>query len=448
MGVEKMGDGYPKKVSAANVNGGAEGTVAINVNQDWHSLTFEEVAAHFRTDIRKGLTEDDVAERLKEYGPNELFGSSGPSILKVLIANTFNAMNGVLAVAMILSIVVRDWAEAAVLAVVILTNTGIGFAQEYRSERTMDALRHMASPTARVIRNREIEIIQSRDVVPGDIITLEEGDIVPADIRLFEAVNLETDEALLTGESIPVAKRTDPIHPNPETTMSNPDQPSAASLIPLGDRKNLAYSSTLVAKGRGMGICISTGLKTEVGKIAAAVSDGPLQHSATPAQRVKELLKRQKAVRKQFMARLIRRQKKHLDQTQGHPDNTNGDQEPQQPVAPAPPSSLVSTSTKTPLQRTLSRMMFFCLGVACILAVVVFGANKWSLSDQVLLYAIGVAVAILPEGLPAVVTVTMAVGVRNMAKQKAIVRRLAALEALGQVTNVCSDKTGTLTEGK
>ncbi|KAJ3088584.1 hypothetical protein HK102_008419 [Quaeritorhiza haematococci] len=450
-----LGGDHPMQVSHVNVPN--ENAVTINMVQDWHALTVEEVARFFHTDIQKGLLDSEAANRLKEHGPNELSGSSGPSVLQVLMANLFNAMNGVLAAALILGVVVQDWPKTVILALVIATNTLVGFYQEYRSEKTMDALRKMASPTARAIRNREIKIVQSREVVPGDLIALEEGDIVPADLRLIEAVNLETDEALLTGESIPVAKVTGPILSNPESTplpASDQSQPTnsrtAASLIPLGDRKNLVYSSTLVSKGRGIGICVATGLKTEVGKIASAVSDTTLG-SKTPAQRFRELARRQKQVGKRFMARLLRRQKRHAANNNAGADDSvrkssdDGDRQ----LVDATTSSVDSGSnSKTPLQRTLSRVMFLCVAVALVLAVIVFGANEWSVSQEVLLYAISVAVAILPEGMPAVITVTLAIAVKRIAKQKAIVRKLAALESLGQVTNVCSDKTGTLTEGK
>eukprot|EP01137_Pigoraptor_chileana_P000456 Opistho-2@36690 len=276
-------------------------------------------------------------------------------------------MNFILLIAFGVSVGVGDYAEATVVAIVIVTNTIIGFFQEYRSERTMEALRKLSSPTARILRDGELAIDLAPEIVPGDIIYLEEGDQVAADIRLLTSVNLEIDEILLTGESMPVKKS--------PTVLPNPD-------VPLGDRTNLAYKNTIVTKGRGHGVVIATGMSTEIGLIAASVS------------------------------------------------------------------SKGSGAQKTHLQRRMERLMFVLLGVACVLAFIVFATNRFSGNNQVILYALAVAIAILPEGLPAVVTVTMAVGVRKMARQKAIVRKLASLETLGEVTNICSDKTGTITVGK
>ncbi|KAI8854013.1 potassium/sodium efflux P-type ATPase [Chytridium lagenaria] len=346
---------------------------------NFHFLTSEDAVSHFHSNADKGLTTAVINERLEKYGPNELFGDAGVSVWRVLFANTFNSMNAVLVTAFIVGMAVQDWIKAAVLLLVIVTNSGIGFAQEYKSEKTMDALRKMSSPTARVLRNKDWEIIAASDVVPGDIVALEEGDVVPADIRLLVAVNLECDEALLTGEALPISKFTRPVNSN----AGHEDGP-----IPLGDRKNCVYRNTTVCKGRGVGVVFATGLRSEVGKIAILVS------------------------------------------------------------AKKAGAGSVTGLEKTPLQVSLDRMMFLCLGAAIILGVVVFAVNRFQWDIDIFLYAIAVGIAILPEGLPAVVTVSMAVGLRRMSQQKAVIRRLAALEAVGQVTNVCSDKTGTLTEGK
>ncbi|KAJ3210811.1 Na+ ATPase [Dinochytrium kinnereticum] len=343
----------------------------------FHMMTAEDSVSFYQSDADLGLTTTIINERLEKYGPNELFGDAGVSVWRVLFANTFNSMNAVLVTAFIVGMAVQDWIKAGVLLLVILTNSGIGFAQEYKSEKTMDALRKMSSPTARVLRNRDWEVINSGDVVPGDIVSLEEGDVVPADIRLITAVNLETDEALLTGEALPISKFVRPLH------ATGTDD----ALLPLGDRKNCVYRNTTVCKGRGVGVVFATGLRSEVGKIARLVSA-----------------------------------KKE--------------------------GGGVTGIAKTPLQKSLDKMMFFCLAAAILLGVVVFAVNRFRWDIDIFLYAIAVGIAILPEGLPAVVTVSMAVGLKRMSEQKAIVRRLAALEAVGQVTNICSDKTGTLTEGK
>jgi Na+-exporting ATPase len=271
----------------------------------------------------------------------------------------------------------------------MIINSAIGFYQEYKGEKTMEALKNMSSPISRVLRNHEIELIPTREVVPGDIVYLEEGDICPADMRLCQAVNLELDEALLTGESLPVSKFSEPIVDD-------------TNAIGVGDRKNMAFMNTIVTKGRGHGIVISSSLCTEIGKIAESLSDD------------------------------------------------NKDTGPPPGVNPVwwKVQGWLGWHSKTPLQVTMDKLMYALLGVAIVLGVVVFATAGFVFSESLLLYAVSVGVAILPEGLPAVVTVTMSVGVARMAKQKAIVRRLNALEALGQVTNICSDKTGTLTEGK
>jgi calcium-translocating P-type ATPase len=252
-----------------------------------------------------------------------------------------------------------------VLAVVIITNTWLGFRQEYKSEQTMEALRKLSSPTARVIRDGELSVIAAGQMVPGDIVYLEEGDQVAADLRIIESVNLAINEALLTGEPMQVRKHTDFID----------------GIVPLGDQINMAFKSTVVSFGRGRGIVVATGMETEIGKIAKQVTE------------------------------------------------TTG-------------------NSKTPLEIAMNKMMLSMLFIAIILAIIVFWVNGWRFYPQVIMYAIATAVAILPEGLPAVTTVTMSFGVSHMAKEKAIVRRLVSLEALGMVNHICSDKTGTLTEGK
>lgn len=335
----------------------------------FHLQTTAEVLKEFQVDDRTGLNEIQAEERLLKYGTNELEGNSGPSLWKVLLENTFNSMNLILFIALIVSASVLDWIKFTVLLFVIITNSGIGFIQEYKSEKTMDALRKLSSPTAYVLRDKNWIHIAAKDVVPGDLVQLKTGDVCPADIRVIESFNLEMDEAFLTGEPIPIPKMTDAL------------QTKQGEFVNVGDRINCAFMNSHVIRGRGIGVVIGTKFETEVGKIAHMISDS-------------------------------------------------------------------GSNEKTPLMKSLDRLMYGCAAIALLLGVIVFASDKFVWSTDTFLYAISVGIAILPEGLPAVITVALAIGLHGMSKQKALIRKLSALEAVGQVTNICSDKTGTLTEGK
>ncbi|KAJ2803200.1 hypothetical protein H4R20_002985 [Coemansia guatemalensis] len=326
----------------------------------------DQVLREFDVDIDTGLTTSEAERRLTVYGPNEMRGGGRPSALKLLFRQLANFMTVILIAAVAIAFAIKDWIEAGVVIAVIVFNTAVGFAQEFKAEKTMDSLRKMTSPTSRVLRSGHQIVVPTMDLVPGDIIYLESGDVVGADCRLFDIFNLETDEALLTGEALPIAKEPEPF-----------DDPE----LPLGDRINLSFSSTTVTKGRAKGIVYATGMSSEVGKIA------------------KQLMETKKA-------------------------------------------------KKTPLQRALNRMSWLLLAIAVASVLIVFGANKFNVDNEVLLYAIGLAIATIPEGLIAVVTLTMSLGVNALAKNRALVRKLVALESLGSVTNICSDKTGTLTQSK
>lgn len=286
------------------------------------------------------------------------------------------------------------------------------------SEKTMDSLRSLSSPTATVLRDGNITAVASITVVPGDIVELKTGDVTPADIRLFDAMNFETDEALLTGESLPV-------HKNPEIYLQ--------SELGVGDRINMAFSSTTVTKGRARGIVIGTGMSTEIGSIAGALA-GKTKHPSRSMSR-----------------------KKHGSF---------------QPVKGASLKTwdgigkLLGLTVGTPLQKKLSKLAYMLLGCAVLLAIIVFAVNKFHINHEVIIYAISlgvlppsglkhcnvlnkdIGISIIPESLIAVLTITMAIGMKHMSAKKVIVRKLDALEALGGVTNICSDKTGTLTQGK
>ncbi|OZJ04612.1 hypothetical protein BZG36_02032 [Bifiguratus adelaidae] len=343
-----------------------ETKVDLGNTTPWHTYDIQKVADELSSHAENGLKEDEVDGKLQQHGYNELSSRGGVKWYKVLWGQVANAMTVVLLAAATLSLGTKDWVEGGVILAIIVFNCAIGFMQEYRSEKTMEALRDMSSPTAKVVRHERLITIPNRDLVPGDILCFEDGDVIGADCRLIEAFNLELDEALLTGESVPLEKD--------NKTLDNPN-------TDLGDRLNMVFSSTMVVKGRGRGFVVATGMQTEIGKIAKTII--------------------------------------HAD-----------------------------AGGKTPLQKRLEYIAYVLFVCACLLAMIVFGANSWRLSEEVAMYAIALGIAVIPEGLIAVITLTMALGVRKMAQQKALVHKLASLESLGSVTNICSDKTGTLTLAK
>ncbi|KAI9490870.1 potassium/sodium efflux P-type ATPase [Zychaea mexicana] len=332
----------------------------------YHTMDLETVAKLMKSDLEDGLDQKEVDARREESGFNEMEGEGGVNPFKLLLKQFFNIMVLILLVAMVVSFVFEDWVEGAVICAIMFLNAGVGFAQEYKAEKTMDSLRQMASPTSQVVRDGQSKTIPTRELIPGDVIILKAGDVVGADCRVIESFNMDIDEALLTGESVPVNKVIDTLE---------------GSEIPLGDRVNMTYSSTVLTKGRGKAIVTATGMQTEIGKIAL---------------------------------RLL-----------------NSDD-----------------SRKTPLQRSLDRMALVLLVVAIISVIIVFAVAKFNIEKGQILYAISTAISAIPEALVAVVTLTQAFGVHSMAKANALVRKISALELLGSVTNVCSDKTGTLTQSK
>lgn len=358
-----------------------------------HTLTVQQLAEDLGTSPVDGLSKNEAARRLESCGPNVLDGDDGVSAMEVLIKQLVNSLTLVLFAALALSFGVKNFIEGAVIAAVIFLNTTVGFFQEYRAEKTMDSLRQLSSPTALVIRNGESTAIPAQRVVPGDVVMIKTGDVISADMRLISVSNLEVSEQLLTGESVPVAK----------TVETFEEQESD---MPIGDRINLCYSSTIVTKGRGTGIVISTGMETQIGRIAEAISGKKTNAAEDPNP-------------KPFWKRVIDKLGRWLGLTSG-----------------------------TPLQMKLGRLAFLLFGCGIVLILIVFGVARFKIDDAVVLYAISCAIAIIPESLIAVLTLTMAVGTRGMAKEHVIVRKLDALENLGGVTDICSDKTGTLTLGK
>lgn len=325
---------------------------------------------------------------------------------------------------MALSYGVSDYVEGGVITAVIVLNVFIGFYQEFQAEKKMDSLRALFSPTATVLRDGVVDAIPSAEVVPGDIVQIKTGDTIPADLRIFEAMNLECDEKILTGEAIPVAK-------DPEHDFSNATELETG----IGDRVNMAYSSSTVTKGRGQGIVAFTGMHTEIGKIA------------------------------QSMQGKKRKPNRSMSRKKG------GNLQPAKGLALRTYDAIgkfLGLTVGTPLQIKLSKLAYVLFGFAIILAIIVFGANRFDVTNEVAIYAISTGmfptllsithstdadgystgIAMIPESLIAVLTITFVTGMTSMRKRRVLTRKLSALEALGGITNICSDKTGTLTQGQ
>jgi Ca2+-transporting ATPase len=336
-------------------------------NKIWHIAGELELTQHLNVDLHQGLSPNNVLERRKNYGPNEIRETEGRSVWRMLLAQFADFMILVLMCAAVISGVVGQLEDTLAILAIVLLNAIIGTVQEYRAERAVAALRQMAAPMAQVIRDHLPITVPASELVPGDIVIVEAGDVVPADLRFLEAVELKIDESALTGESQAVSKRTEPL---------------LEEGLPLGDRLNMAYKGTLVTSGRAKALVVATGMATELGKIAT-------------------LLREQRTV-------------------------------------------------KTPLQKRLARFgRLLAVGVLVICAVI-FAAGVLRDEPLILMFltAISLAVAAIPEALPAVVTISLALGAHKMSKRQALVRRLPAVETLGSVTYICSDKTGTLTQNK
>ncbi len=329
----------------------------------WHALDAETVLAALGGDAVQGLDEGEAAARLQRYGPNEIRESKLPSRFVLLLTQFSDFMILLLIGAAILSGIVGDVEDTAVILAIVILNAVVGFVQALRAQNTMAALRRLAAPMATVKREGHLRVLPAAALVPGDLVALEAGNVVPADIRLLYAPGLHTGEAALTGESVPVLKQTAPV--------------PAGSALP--DRQCIAYKGTTVLSGRGRGVVTQTGMATELGRIAA------LLESASPGL--------------------------------------------------------------TPLQRRLAQFGRQIAIAALTICALIFGTGllRGEAPLLMLLTALSLAVAAIPESLPAVVTVLLALGASRMAAAKALIRRLPAVETLGSVTTICSDKTGTLT---
>ncbi len=338
----------------------------------WHSVPPSSVAEALNTDIEKGLSTEEALRRKEVYGPNRLVVERRVSPLKIFARQFVNLMIVILLIATAISALLGEIVDAVVIFVIVLLASVLGFWQEFRSERIVSALKRMMVPSCSVVRDGVVVKLNSEDVVPGDILVIEEGDRVVADGRIVEAYSLETYEAALTGESTPVQKRPNPL---PAET-------------PLPDRTNMVYSGTTVARGKGRAIVVATGMNTEFGKITKEVME--IEEERPPLER------RMNEVAKNLGKIII---------------------------------ALVAV---------------IVLGEFAFLGQPITGETF----IKIFMFAVSLAVAAVPEALPAIVTSTLAVGMWILAKRNAVVRSMAAVETLGSTEVICSDKTGTITLGE
>ncbi len=338
----------------------------------WFNKTFKEVEKELETDLEKGLNKEKVEERQEKYGFNELQQIAKKSIIQRFLEQFKDFSIIVLIIAAIVSGIVgvlqgEGITDTIIILIVVIVNAIIGVAQESKAEKSLEALQKLSDHASKVIRNENMEVVPSKELVPGDIIVLDTGDYIPADLRIIEAVNLKTQESSLTGESVPVEKTSEIIEEQE---------------IGIGDRKNMLFSSSLITYGRGKGIVVETGMTTEVGKIAGMINSTEKQ--------------------------------------------------------------------ETPLQQKLDKLGK-TLGIAALVIcaiIFILGILQGKEIISMFMTAVSLAVAAIPEGLVAVSTIVLAIGVQKMVKKNAIVKRLPAVETLGSATVICSDKTGTLTQNK
>ena len=334
----------------------------------WFTKSNEEVLKELDVVVSQGLSAEEAKVRLEKYGPNQLLAKKKRSIFRLFIAQLQEWLIYVLFAAVVITVFMGEYVDAAIILLVITINAVLGVVQEVKAGKAIESLQKMTHPKALVRRNGEVVEIHSDQLVPGDILILDTGRYISADIRLIESANLQIEESALTGESVPSEKDASLLHPDPKT--------------PLGDRANTAFMSTLVTNGRGIGVVVETGMNTEVGKIANIINTE--QKSKTPLE--------------------IR-----LDQ----------------------------------LGKTLGKM---AIGI-CIFIFLIALIQGRELVEMFLM-SVSLAVAAIPEGLAAIVAVVLSIGVTSMSKKNAIIKKLPAVETLGSVNMICSDKTGTLTQNK
>jgi Ca2+-transporting ATPase len=359
-----------------------------------YRMPLKAVEKLLNTNVLEGLTTDRAEQLLKAHGENTLGDDQKISLASIIIHQTFNAMILVLIISMVICLGIKDWISGGVIAFVVFINVAIGSYQEFKASKTMNSLKSLSSPTARAYRNGDLTTIPTKFVVPGDIVQVKVGDTVPADFRIIDCLNFETDEALLTGESLPVVKDHTVIYDE---------------VVGVGDRLNMAFSSSVVTKGRATGIVVKTGLHTEIGEIAQSLKSS----------------------------------KKSLKSDDGTSTMKNIYNLTKDAVG-----SFLGTSVGTPLHRKLSKLAILLFFIAVIFAIIVMATQKFNVTNEIAIYAICVAVSMIPSSLVVVLTITMSVGAKVMSNKHVIVRKLDSLEALGSINDICSDKTGTLTQGK
>lgn len=334
----------------------------------WFSKEKDTVFKELDVNPERGLTKEEAQERLAKYGANKLKGKPKKSIFRLFLEQLQDTLIYVLLAASLITVVIGEYADTAIILIVVIINAAVGVAQEYKAGKAVEALQNMTTPHAIVRRDGEIKEISSEEVVLGDVVILDAGRYVPADLRLYEGVNLQIEESALTGESVPSSKDAKALLPAGKTA--------------LGDMANMAFMSTLVTYGRGEGIVVATAMETEMGRIAKILDED--YDDMTPLQ-------------------------KRMDE----------------------------------LGKMLSKL---CVGI-CVLMLLIALVQGRDLFEM-LLTSISLAVAAIPEGLAAIVAIVLALGVTRMSKINAIVKKMPAVETLGSVSIICSDKTGTLTQNK
>lgn len=359
-----------------------------------YRMSLKEVERLFKTNIRDGLSSETAGSLLKLHGENTLGDDQKISLASIIIHQAFNAMILVLIISMAICLGIKDWISGGVIGFVVVVNVAIGSFQEFKASKTMNSLKSLSSPTAKVYRNGELQTVPTKYVVPGDVTQVKVGDTVPADFRIIDCLNFETDEALLTGESLPVVKDHTEVYDG---------------VVGVGDRLNMAFSSSVVTKGRATGIVVKTGLDTEIGEIAQSLKNS------------KKSLKGDEET--STMRNIYNLTMESI-------------------------GSFLGTTVGTPLHRKLSKLAILLFGIAVIFAIIVMATQKFKVTNEIAIYAICVAVSMIPSSLVVVLTITMSVGAKVMSNKNVIVRKLDSLEALGSINDICSDKTGTLTQGK